>query len=128
MSIVSEQAGSSLPQFHFHDSQTTRSSRAIKVPTRLPALEEEIRRDGSKDQRNNQPPLQLLPHLRLSLLQLLPQGGLRADIGVHRILGLFQTKIPLRPHKLDRLDHVASPQQLNRRVGKSGRLSRPDES
>lgn len=41
--------------------------------TQLPALQEEVRRGGGNDERDVQPPLQLLSHLRLRLLQLLPQ-------------------------------------------------------
>jgi hypothetical protein len=64
----------------------------------------------------DQPGLQLLPHLRLSLLHLLPQRWLGADVGVHQILRLFQTELPLDTHDLNRRNRISPPQQRSRRI------------
>jgi hypothetical protein len=48
---------------------------------------------------------------------------LGADVGIHQISVLFEAEIPLHPHDLNRCNHISSPQLLNNRVGKRGRMS-----
>lgn len=78
----------------------------------------EICNSGCEYQKSDQPTDKSLLGRGKHLIHLVLEGRLGGDINTHQILRLFQTDTPLLTNNLDRFDHIALPQRLNRRFGK----------